>query len=73
MSDTLTPTLISNCQFNGCGNIFVNAPVLFQNVIFNRSSFGGPNSQNGGGGGAVTVDNVNASFVNVSFIGCRAK
>lgn len=54
-SDTTTPTRIQNCQFNGCGNIYTTAPLLFQNVIFNHLSFVGVLSQTAGGGGAVLV------------------
>lgn len=72
-SDQSTPTVISNCQFNGCGNIRAVAPVLFQNVVFNHSSFGGILSAPQSGGGAVSILNVNAQFVNVSFVGCKAR
>lgn len=67
-------TVISNCQFNGCGNIHAKTPVMFTNVVFNHSAYGGVNSfASGGAGGAVIVDNTAATFKNVTFLNCKAK
>lgn len=67
-------TLIQNCQFNGCGSIYAKTDVQFINVVFNSSTFGGPNSEfNGGAGGAVAIDGANVYFNNVTFSYCRAK
>lgn len=67
-------TVISNCQFNGCGNIRARTPVHFSNVFFNQSTYGGKNSLGGGGGGgAVTVEGTSASFDHVEFLKCKAQ
>ena len=67
-------TIIQNCQFNGCGNIKAKSPVQFKNVFFNSSTYGGSTAFNqGGAGGAVSLDGANGYFENVTITNCKAQ